>query len=150
MHGTIDGSAFPAGLTSALLVSGLVYARGWRRARRLAPAEWHDHDRLAAAFPSPSSRRAGLFILGLSALWLAVASPLGAIAHDLLSMHMLQHVIVGAIAPPLIWLSEPVLPVLLGLPRWLAPRTHAVFANGALGSLGRLLTHPFTAWFAAT
>ena len=150
MHGTIDGWSFPAGLTSALLVSGLVYARGWRRARRLAPAELHDHDRLGAAFPSPSSRRADLFILGLSALWIAVASPLGAIAHDLLSMHMLQHVIVGAIAPPLIWLSEPVLPVLLGLPRWLARRTHAAFANGALGSLGRLLTHPFTAWFAAT
>ena len=150
MHGTIDGWSFPAGLTSALLVFGLVYERGWRRARRLAPAERHDHDRLGAAFPSPSSRRAGLFILGLSALWLALASPFEAIAHELLFMHMLQHVIVGAIAPPLIWLSEPILPVLLGLPRWLARRTHAALAFGALGPLGRFLTHPFTAWLAAT
>jgi cytochrome c oxidase assembly factor CtaG len=137
MHGTIDGWSFPAGLTSALLVFGLVYARGWLRARRLAPA----------AIPSLSPRRAVPFILGLSALWIAVASPLGAIAHELLSMHMLQHVLVGAIAPPLIWLSAPVLPVLLGLPRWLGRRTYAAFV---IGPLGRLLTHPFTAWLAAT
>jgi cytochrome c oxidase assembly factor CtaG len=97
-----------------------------------------------------SSSRAALCILGLIALCLAVASPLGAIAHELLLMHMLQHVIVGAIAPPLIWLSAPVLPVLLGLPIWLARRTYAALAIGALRPLGRLLTHPFTAWLAAT
>src|ERR1700731_1293991 len=104
MHGTVDGWSFPAGFTSALLVSGLVYARGWLRLRRLAPT----------AVPLLSPRRAVPFVLGLSALWIAVASPLGAIAHELLSTHMLQHVLVGAIAPPLIWLSEPILPVLLG------------------------------------
>ena len=131
--------SFSAGLTSALLMLALVYARGWLRVRRAAPTP----------IPSSSPGRAG-FILGLGALWIAVASPLGAIAHELLSMHMLQHVLVGAIAPPLIWSSAPVLPIWLGLPRWLARRTHCAFASGALGRLGRLLTHPFTAWLAAT
>jgi putative membrane protein len=140
MHGTIDGWSFPAGLTSVLLVFGLVYARGWLRVRRVAPT----------AIASLSPGRAGLFMLALSALWMGVASPLGAIAHELLSMHMLQHLLVGAIAPPLIWLSAPVLPLLLGLPRWLARRAHAASASGALGPFGRLLTHPFTAWLAAT
>jgi cytochrome c oxidase assembly factor CtaG len=140
MHGSIDGWSFPAGFTSVLLAFGLVYARGWFRVRRLA----------TTAIPSLSPERAGLFILGLSTLWIAAASPLGAIAHELLSMHMLQHVLAGAIAPPLIWLSAPVLPLWLGLPRWLARRTHAAFGSRALRPLGRLLTHPFTAWLAAT
>src|ERR1700676_168586 len=139
-HGAVDRWSFPAAMTSALLLLALVYARGWLRGRRVAPT----------AIASLSPGRAFLFILGLSALWIAVASPLGAIAHELLSMHMLQHVLFGAIAPPLIWLSAPVLPLLLGLPRWLARRTHSAFASGALGALGRLLTHPFTAWLAAT
>jgi putative membrane protein len=131
--------SFSAGLTSALLMLALVYARGWLRVRRAAQPP----------IPSSSPARAGLFILGLGALWLAVASPFGVIAHELLLMHMLQHVLIGAIAPPLIWLGAPVLPVLLGLPRWLARRTYAALAIGALGPLGRLLTHPFTAWLAA-
>ena len=142
-HGATDGWSFPAGVTSALLLLAVLYARGWFRLRRADPTA-------VPAVPSLSPGRAGLFILGLGALWIAVASPLGPIAHELLSMHMLQHVLVGAIAPPLIWLSAPVVPLLLGLPRWLARRTQAAFGSGALGPLGGLLTHPFTAWLAAT
>src|SRR6185369_6302632 len=39
--------------------------------------------------------------IGLSALWVALASPLAALHHQLLSAHMVQHVLLMAVAPPL-------------------------------------------------
>jgi cytochrome c oxidase assembly factor CtaG len=49
---------------------------------------------------------------------------------------MVRHVLLGAVAPPLVWLGASIFPQ----PRWLAHRT----------SLGTLLTHPATSWLAAT
>ena len=138
MHGSIDTWPFPAGLTSALLILLLVYTRGWLRLRRAAPT----------SPASPSIKHVGLFVLGLGMLWIAVASPLRAMAHELLSIHMVQHILLGAVAPPLIWLSAPVLPILVGLPRWLGLRTDAAIMSDALEPFGRLLTHPYTAWLA--
>jgi cytochrome c oxidase assembly factor CtaG len=140
MHGAIDIWSFPAGTTTALLMLALGYARGWLRVRRVAPT----------AIPSLSPGRASAFLLGLGALWIAVASPLGAIGHELVSIHMVQHVLLGAVAPPLIWLSAPVFPLLLGLPHWLSRRTYATIARGPLEPLGRVVTDPLTSWLAAT
>ena len=134
-HGAIW--SFPAGMTSALLILVLIYARGWLRVRRAAPT----------AIPA---RRVGVFILALSALWIAVASPLGTIGHELVSIHMVQHVLLGAVAPPLLWLSAPVLPLSPGLPLWLARRTCGPTMHRTMKLFGRLVTHPFTAWLAAT
>jgi putative membrane protein len=81
-------------------------------------------------------------------LWIAVAAPLGAlgvIGHGRISSHMVRHVLIGAVAPPLIWLSAPMDPILLGLTNRRLP---AFFSGDALASLGRLLTHPFTTWLA--
>ncbi len=49
---------------------------------------------------------------------------------------MVRHVLLGAVAPPLVWLGASVLPQ----PGWLGRRT----------SLGNLLTNPITSWLAAT
>ena len=46
----------------------------------------------------------------------AVASPLAALDHWLLAVHMLKHLLLVTPAPPLIWLGGPVRPLLLGLP----------------------------------
>jgi cytochrome c oxidase assembly factor CtaG len=94
--------------------------------------------------------RAGTFVLGLVALWVALGSPLAAMDHELLFMHMVEHVLVASVAPPLIWLSAPVLPIWLGVPRWLGGRAHAAIASGAFRSLRLLVTHPITPWLAAS
>src|SRR5438128_12426777 len=138
MHGTINTWAVPADVTSALLILVLVYIRGRLKLRRAAPTG------PASLFIGP----VGAFVLGLGVLWFAVASPLAAMGHELLSIHMVQHVLLGAVAPPLIWLSAPVLPILLGLPRRLRRRAHAAIASDALEPFGRLVTHPYTAWLA--
>src|SRR5712692_1364483 len=137
MHGATDGWSFPVGLTAALLLFALIYVRGWLRVRRVA----------STAIPP---WRAAAFILGLVALWTALGSPLEAMDHELLLIHMVEHVLVASVAPPLIWLSAPVLPMWLGGPRWLGSRAHAAIASGALRPLRLLVTHPITPWLAAS
>jgi cytochrome c oxidase assembly factor CtaG len=87
---------------------------------------------------------------GLFSLWIAIGSPLAAFDDDLLSIHMIQHVLLMVIAPPLILLGAPALPFLHGFPQR--------FVRGALGPvlcwppiewLGRMLTHPVFCWLAA-
>jgi cytochrome c oxidase assembly factor CtaG len=56
--------------------------------------------------------RAVSFITGMLLILVALVSPLDAAAGRLLSMHMLQHVLLATLAPPLILLGLP--PVLLG------------------------------------
>src|SRR5258706_3919572 len=137
MHGATDGWSFPVGLTAALLLFGLIYARGWLRVRRVA----------STAIPL---WRAGTFFLGLVAVWVALGSPLAAMDHQLLFMHMVEHVLVASVAPPLIWLSAPVLPMWLGVPRWLGWRAHGAIASGAFRPLRLLVMHPITPWLAAS
>jgi putative membrane protein len=137
MHAATDGWSFPVGLTAALLLFALTYVRGWVRVWRVA----------STAIPL---WRAGAFVLGLLALWVAIGSPLAAIDHELLLIHMVEHLLVAAVAPPLIWLSAPVLPIWLGVPHWLGCRAHRAIASGAFQPLRLLFTHPITPWFAAS
>jgi putative membrane protein len=74
--------------------------------------------------------RAAVFLTGVAAMFLSLVSPLDAAADRLLSMHMLQHVFLTTIGPPL---------VLLGLPPGLlAP----VFSNRRVLKLATLALNP--------
>jgi cytochrome c oxidase assembly factor CtaG len=124
----------PVFLTSALLLTAAVYLRGWfaiRRTRRALFPVW----RLAA------------FLLGLATIWISIASPLDGFADQLLSAHMVEHLLLMSIVPPLLLLGYPVVPLLRGLPRFvriylLGPliRLHS------LRSLGHFLVTPLVAW----
>ena len=120
----------PLGVTCWLLIAAVFYVRGWFRLR--------------TAFPNliPLSQLIA-FIGGLLSLWIAVGSPLEVFDDALLSAHMVQHLLLMAIAPPLLLLGAPVVPFLHGLPKFLV--------RGLLGPvlrwswiqwLGRTLTHP--------
>jgi len=121
-------------VTSALIVSSWIYARGWVRIRRTRPdifPRW----RLAA------------FLGGMSAIFIAVASPLDAFADRMLSIHMLQHFFLWSVAPILIVISAPVVPMLRGLPRWLMPGLlRPLFASGIPHRIGAFLTRLRVAW----
>jgi cytochrome c oxidase assembly factor CtaG len=56
-------------------------------------------------------------------------------------MHMVRHLSLGAVAPPLVWLIAPATPLSFALP----PRMRR-----ALTPIGRFLTHPVTTWLAGT
>lgn len=51
--------------------------------------------------------RAAVFVLGVTLMFLSLVSPLDAAADRLLSMHMLQHVFLTTIGPPLVLLGLP-------------------------------------------
>ncbi|HEY1768309.1 MAG TPA: cytochrome c oxidase assembly protein, partial [Terracidiphilus sp.] len=54
-----------------------------------------------------------------------------------------------SIAPPLIVLGAPVVPMLRGLPRWIIRKPLGpLFSSGALPAMGRFLTRPRVAWLA--
>src|SRR5580658_8883217 len=92
-------------LTIAIVVTAAVYFRGWLEIRRTRPAF--------------TRQRLIYFVLGLAALWLAIASPLDEFADALLSAHMVQHLLLLSVVPPLVLLGWPVVPLLRGVPRWI-------------------------------
>jgi cytochrome c oxidase assembly factor CtaG len=126
----------PAWPAAALLGTALLYWRGWRVLAARRPHRFATPQLLA-------------FLAGLAMVLLAVASPLDAFAGLLLQVHMLQHVLLTMIAPPLLWLGAPTLPLLRGLPARLAKRGLAPFLTWpALRRCGRALAHPLGGWLA--
>jgi cytochrome c oxidase assembly factor CtaG/ferredoxin len=121
----------PPLVTAALVASALVYARGWARLSRLR----------ARRFPA---WRLAAFLGGLASVWIAAASPLDAFSGLLLTAHMVQHLLLMVVAPPLLLLGAPCLPLLRGLPRGFVREGLSPFlASPAAKRLGRALTHPW-------
>ncbi len=90
--------------------------------------------------------RTGVFFLGTLTLLVALLPALEILAADLFSVHMLQHVLLTTIAPPLLLIGEPVRPVLLGLPDLVRARVVRPLArNGPVRGLVHLLRHPLVA-----
>src|SRR5215469_6684588 len=106
----------PVSLTLIIVVTAVVYIRGWF------------HSTLPAW-------RAASFFLGLFFIWVAAASPIASFDDRMLTAHMIQHVLLMTFAPPLIWLGEPV--------KALLDRSHdreeAMFLNEAPVSASRLM-----------
>jgi cytochrome c oxidase assembly factor CtaG len=77
-------------------------------------------------------------------IWVAAASPLSALDHELLTVHMLKHLLLMTVAPPLIWLGEPVRSVA----RAFLPATSPTRMS-ALHKIGQTLARPEVCWLAA-
>src|SRR5580704_17593053 len=130
--------SLPVPVTCALVATAIVYWRGWYRLRSLLPNV-------------ASTRRLACFMSGVLALWIAVGSPLAAFDDDLLSIHMVQHILLMAVAPPLILLGAPALPLLHGLPQsFVRSVLGPLLRWPAMQWLGHILTHPVFCWLAAT
>jgi cytochrome c oxidase assembly factor CtaG len=96
-----------------------------------------------------SSNRPACFLAGLIVLWLAIGSPMDGFADALLSAHMIEHLLLMSVVPPLLLYGLPVVPLLRGLP--------TVLTRMVLGPLLRLralrrlfhwLGTPIVAWLA--
>ena len=116
----------PVAVDVSLCLAALLYARGWNRLRIVAKRQFPVW-RLAA------------FFAGLLAVWIAIGSPLEAFDDVSLTVHMVQHLLLAIIAPPLLLLGAPELPLLRGLPPSLG--------RGVVSPLLRL---PFTRRFGHT
>ena len=125
--------ALEPAIVAPVLATAAIYVVGWTRASR----------QMAGRF---DRRHLGAFLAGLAALGVALTSPLDALAGRLLQAHMVQHLLLMLVAPPLLWLGAPVAPLLLGLPR---PLRHAMAAGLGAAPVRRLVEtcgHPVVAW----
>lgn len=124
----------PLWSTAMLVITAAIYLNGWRLVRVTRPHEL-------------PAWRAMCFVGGLLVIWLALASPIDALADYLLLAHMTQHIIFISVAPPLIVLGCPAVPLLRGLPRSLVRDDLGPWiASKATHRLRKLITHPLFGW----
>jgi putative membrane protein len=80
-----------------------------------------------------------------------VGSPLAALDHQLLTVHMVQHLLLMTIAAPLILLGAPVITLWSGLPQSLAHTGLKLLLGSSLVQrLERIVAHPVFCWLAST
>jgi putative membrane protein len=128
----------PIGVDVSLCLAAVVYANGWNRLR------------IVFAYQFPFWRLAA-FIAGVAAVWVAIGSPLEALDDASLTVHMVQHLLLSAVAPPLILLGAPALPLLRGLPHLIARQVVSPFLRLPLVKrFGPVISNPAICWFAAT
>src|SRR5579862_9738811 len=125
---------FDPRLLLPLFLTAVIYLRGWRVLHRRDQRRWQ--------FRQPVA-----FLCGLAAIFLALASPIEPFSFLFLQIHMVQHLLLMMIAPLLLWLGDPLFPVLRGLPAplrtyWVAP----CFRSPAVRHFFRYLSHPVDAW----
>ncbi len=76
-------------------------------------------------------------------IFLAICSPLDAFGNLLLQAHMVQHLLLMMLAPPLLLFGFPYLPFLLGLPRSFVSSVLGPFLSWPLlKKVGRFITYP--------
>jgi len=107
-------------LTFVIAFVGAIYLYGWLHYRTSNRRPW----------------RACSFALGLLATWIATVSPVASGDSHMLTSHMIQHLLLMTIAPPLIWLGEPLMTM---------QSTWRPFPK----RLGHLLENPVFCWLAA-
>ena len=137
LHHGAPGSLESVLLTFIIIFAASVYLRGWLHLR-------------STSFSIIEGWRAFSFVAGLSLIWAAIASPIAALDHELLTVHMLKHLLLMTLAPPLIWVGEPVGPLLHGLPQRFVQRVLApAFQLLPVRRIGKALGRPGFCWLAA-
>ncbi|MGA7859968.1 MAG: cytochrome c oxidase assembly protein [Terracidiphilus sp.] len=126
----------PVFLTTMVVLSAIIYIRGWFAIRRTRPAQF-------------SAGRLAAFLLGVAILWLAIGSPMDGFADALLSAHMVEHLLLMSFVPPLLLLGRPQVPLLRGLPRVVTIHLLGpLLRMKVLRQLGHFLITPVVAWLA--
>src|SRR6266851_4761166 len=136
IHAHVQHGYFSSLTTVILVLLVFVYSRGWFRLRRASPI----------LFPP---WRVAAFVAGLFSLWIALSSPLAALDHQLLTVHMMKHLLLMAVGAPLILLGAPALPLLCGLPEWFLRRS-LLLRSRTPPLLGHFLGNPVFCWLAGT
>lgn len=133
MQAAMRSWSIPPAATFVIVLAVVIYLRGWLLLRR-------------AAVPFVPPWRASVFLLGMLTLWIALASPMDVLNGFVLTAHMLQHMLLMMVVPPLLLLGSPLIPLLRGLPVFAAREFAGPFLNWPLGKqIGRTLTNPIVA-----
>lgn len=107
-----------------IALAGFLYFR-WISVQR----KKHPNEEIA------STKHQAYFVAGLASFFIALISPVDAFASYLLSLHMVQHILVTIVGPPLL---------LLGLSK---PMVQAMSGLGQPWTVWRFITRPIPAFF---
>lgn len=130
--------SLPLSLAVILVLVTFFYVRGWLRLRGECPE-------------LTSPWRVAAFGGGLLVLLIATGSPLAVLDHELLSIHMVQHLLLMSVAPGLLLLGAPVLTLVHGLPTRFVRGVAGPFLRWApVRAAGRILFHPIFCWSIAS
>ena len=136
IHAHVQHGHFSSLATVILVFLVFVYSRGWFRLRRASPG----------SFPP---WRVAAFVAGLFSLWIALGSPLAALDHQLLTVHMMKHLLLMTVGAPLILFGAPAMPLLCGLPKW-SMRLSFLLRSRTPPWLRHFLSNPIFCWLAGT
>jgi putative membrane protein len=124
-------------ISGTLFLIGLVYLRQWMRVAWLVPG-------------GVKGWRACTFFVGLLLVWVSLGTSLAVLDHRSLTAHMVQHLLLMTVAPPLVLLGAP----WKLLPQRPAPGLLEVIAralrSAPLRQLRNTLSHPVVGWLGAT
>lgn len=124
----------PVWLTLSVMIAALLYVRGWLAIRKTRKEQFTDMHLMS-------------FLLGLAVLWLAIGSPMDGFADALLSAHMVEHLLLMSVVPPLLLYGMPVVPLLRGLPQAAVKSIGGpLLRQRWLRRLGHTLVKPPVAW----
>jgi len=127
----------PVGVDVTILLTVVVYFRGWLVLRRASPFTF-------------GAKCVFAFAGGMLSLWIAIGSPLAAFDESSLSVHMIQHILLMLVVPPLVLFGAPALPLLHGLPQSFVRYVLGPFLRWSpLQAFGKALTHPVSCWILA-
>jgi putative membrane protein len=125
-HGHLAAHTWSLPVMSALFLAAVVYLQSCVRVRSVFPG-------------TALGWRPIAFLSGLLALWIAVGSSLRSLDEEMLLAHMVKHLLVMAVAAPLLLLGAPHLPLAYPFLHWTP-----------VARVTRALTHPVFCWLAAT
>ena len=132
-HQFEPGSKSSLLLTLPLLIAAAWYLRGWIHLRSTS----------ASSVPA---WRASSFFVGLFLVWTASGSPLASYDHDLLTVHMIQHLLLMTFAPALLLMSEPLKAFWDTMPLFAQRTFKAALGRPLVYRLGRIVTNPTLCW----
>jgi putative membrane protein len=129
--------SLPVPSTVALVLIAMLYLRGWFRFWRASPG----------VFPL---WRAAAFLCGLFLVWIAVGSPLAELDEELLSAHMVQHLLLMTLASPMILLGGPAVVFLHAFSPSFVEALDPFRRLPAVQRIGGVITAPLFCWLVAT
>lgn len=116
-------------------LAAVLHLNGWRRLAQRTGGRFRAGARPAA------------YLGGLAVLALALMSPLDTLVGELFFMHMLQHLLIIAVAAPLLWLADPLPFSLWGMPAGLRREAGRLLGrDSTLRAILRRISSPGLVW----
>ncbi len=144
LRATLTSWDFRLEVIIVLALVGAIFVSGWWRLRRRSASRGGiDKQQLAASW------RPMLYLGGILLLAITLISPIDVLSAQLFTMHMIQHVLLVMIVPPILLLTNPFPIMLWGLPKELRLWLGGLFSQQSRFRLAlKRTTGPGTIWFA--